>query len=59
MKRETSALRRFEDMKSNVDFGPVIRFVELHVDVRNTKGVNMWEKSGFETYQLKMKKQLN
>jgi GNAT superfamily N-acetyltransferase len=32
--------------------------IELNVDVRNTKGVNMWEKNGFETYQFRMKKQL-
>lgn len=36
-----------------------VKHVEMSVDVRNTKALEMWKKSGFEEYQIKLKKDLD
>ena len=35
-----------------------IKYVELHVDARNKKGLKMWKKLGFKDYQTNLKMEL-
>lgn len=35
-----------------------VKYVELHVDARNKKGLSMWKKLGFKDYQVNLKMEL-
>ena len=35
-----------------------VKYVELHVDARNKKGLKMWKKLGFKDYQINLKMEL-